>query len=69
MDYKKQYIKYKNKYNSLKNRPLKKEDKVKYKETNDIVSIIQVHNDDSEPYYTIRMKDGTEKQTIRSKLL
>ena len=68
MNYKEKYLKYKTKYNNLKNKDLKSGDIVKYKNTNENVTILQVHYDDIEPYYTIKMKDGTEKQTIKNNL-
>ena len=69
MNYKEKYLKYKTKYNNLKNKDLKSGDIVKYKNTNENVTILQVHYDDIEPYYTIKMKDGTEKQTIKNNLI
>ena len=32
------------------------------------VKIVKTHTDDVEPYYTVRMPDGTERQTVASKL-
>ena len=45
-------------------------DKVLYfKNTCEMVSIIKVHNDDpEEPYFTIQLADGTEKQTVKKYL-
>jgi len=43
-------------------------DKLIYTTTGEIVEIINIHRDDIEPYYTIRMNDGREKQTISTKL-
>ena len=69
MNYKEKYLKYKTKYNNLKNKDLKSGDIVKYKNTNENVTILQVHYDDIEPYYTIKMKNGTEKQTVKNNLI
>ena len=33
-----------------------------------IVKILKKHLDDVEPYYTILMPDGTERQTVAAKL-
>lgn len=59
--------------------PLEKEEEIfkagtmllyqKSEETEELpVTLVKVHYDDHPPYYTIRMPDGREKQTIRSKL-
>ena len=70
-DYKLKYIKYRNKYFKLKNATtydLKKNDTVLYIPTGENVKILAVHPDIHTPYYTIQMKNNTEKQTILSKL-
>ncbi len=41
----------------------KKGDKLVYK-TQEIVEVLKVHFDNIEPYYTIKMSNGNEKQTI-----
>ena len=33
-----------------------------------LAKIVKIHYDDDEPYYTIRLQDGSEKQTIYSRL-
>ena len=30
----------------------------------DLVTVVAVHKDSDEPYYTVRFQDGTEKQTV-----
>lgn len=71
------YIKYKTKYEELLKKVnnklnFKKGQNVLYKDNSGIeynAEIIEVHNDDLEPYYTIFIFDKKiEKQTIASKL-
>ncbi len=49
---------------------LKIGDKVLYfKQTCELVTILKVHLDDpSEPYFTIQLSNGTEKQTVKKYL-
>jgi hypothetical protein len=49
---------------------LKIGDKVLYfKQTCELVTILKVHQDDpSEPYFTIQLQNGTEKQTVKKYL-
>ena len=63
MDYNNKYIKYKNKYYTLLKSYLQPNQKVLYK-NKDYVTILKVHYDDIIPYYTIKLNDNTEKQTI-----
>lgn len=42
--------------------------KVIYKTTGELVTIVKKHFDDSPPYYTIRMSNGIERQTVETKL-
>ena len=37
--------------------------RVNYKNV-DLVTVVAVHKDSDEPYYTVRFQDGTEKQTV-----
>tara|TARA_B100000900_G_scaffold28180_1_gene21725 strand:- start:21 stop:311 length:291 start_codon:yes stop_codon:yes gene_type:complete len=71
------YIKYKTKYEELLKKVnsklnFKKGQNVLYKDSSGIeynAEIIEVHNDDLEPYYTIFIFDKKiEKQTIASKI-
>tara|TARA_Y100000389_G_C17470632_1_gene530317 strand:+ start:1150 stop:1389 length:240 start_codon:yes stop_codon:yes gene_type:complete len=43
---------------------INKGDILLYTKTNEMVEVIDIHHDDIEPYFTIRIKDGSEKQTI-----
>ena len=61
-DYKQKYLYYKNKYINLK------KNKMIYKKTGEIVEIIQTHYDDITPYYTIKMMNGRELQTVADRL-
>ena len=49
---------------------LKKDDKAIYTMTGEVISVAKVHAEDdpSDPYYTVLMADGREKQTTREKL-
>lgn len=42
--------------------------KVIYKTTGELVTIVKKHYDDVPPYYTIRMSNGNERQTVEDKL-
>ena len=42
--------------------------KVIYKTTGELVTIVKKHFDDIPPYYTIRMSNGNERQTVEDKL-
>ena len=42
--------------------------KVIYKTTGELVTIVKKHYDDVPPYYTIRMLNGNERQTVEDKL-
>ena len=42
--------------------------KVIYKTTGELVTIVKKHFDDVPPYYTIRMSNGNERQTVEDKL-
>jgi hypothetical protein len=37
--------------------------RVSYKDM-DLVTVVAVHEDSDEPYYTVKCKDGSEKQTV-----
>ena len=63
MNYYDKYIKYKKKYYTLLKSQLKPNQKVLYKNKN-YVTILKVHYDDIIPYYTIKLSDNTEKQTV-----
>ena len=45
-----------------------KGDAMVYRPTGERVSVVKVHYEDEDPYYTVQMADGREKQTVRSKL-
>jgi len=47
---------------------LNKGDKLKYKKTGETVTIVAVHLNDSDPYCTIKMPDGSERQTTPTHL-
>ena len=55
----------KNKTNTTK---LIEGQKVIYKTTGELVTIVKKHFDDIPPYYTIRMSNGNERQTVEDKL-
>jgi len=57
----------KNKTNKNTNKIIEGQ-KVIYKTTGEPVTIVKKHFDDSPPYYTIRMSNGTERQTVETKL-
>ena len=57
----------KNKTNTKKNKIMEGQ-KVIYKTTGELVTIIKKHFDDIPPYYTIRMSNGNERQTVEDKL-
>ena len=42
--------------------------KVIYKTTGELVTIVKKHYDDVPPYYTIHMSNGNERQTVEDKL-
>ena len=72
-DYQKLYHKYKVKYNNLLKeikspKHWKVGDKLLYKKTNEIVELVKIHYDDINPYYTIKMPDNREKQTVEKLL-
>lgn len=53
----------------IKNKNKKMEgQKVIYKTTGELVTIVKKHFDDIPPYYTIRMSNGNERQTVEDKL-
>ena len=57
----------KNKTNTKKNKIIEGQ-KVIYKTTGELVTIVKKHFDDIPPYYTIRMSNGNERQTVEDKL-
>ena len=57
----------KNKTNTKKNKIMEGQ-KVIYKTTGELVTIVKKHFDDIPPYYTIRMSNGNERQTVEDKL-
>ena len=64
-DYKFLYLKYKKKYLDLENA------KCIYIKNNKVypVEIVKEHIDVDETFYTIKLKDGTERQTIQKNLI
>ena len=60
---------YKIKYDNLSNKiNWKVGDILIYKNTNEKVELVKIHLDDIIPYYTVKMPDNREKQTIGNKL-
>ena len=57
----------KNKTNTNTNKTMEGQ-KVIYKTTGELVTIVKKHYDDVPPYYTIRMSNGNERQTVEDKL-
>ena len=49
-------------------RVLETGDAMIYMPTGEQVRVVKVHYEDEDPYYTVHMADGREKQTVRSKL-
>ena len=64
-NYKFLYLKYKKKYLDLENA------KCIYIKNNKVypVEIVKEHIDVDETFYTIKLKDGTERQTIKKNLI
>ena len=54
--------------NKKKTNKLTEGQKVIYKTTGELVTIVKKHFDDVPPYYTIRMLNGNERQTVEDKL-
>ena len=79
-EFKDLYLEYKKKYNILKKKLEKRKNKnitkdlkvgdiLIYKPTNEKVTLLKIHYDDITPYYTIKMPDDREKQTVLDKLI
>ena len=64
-DYTKKYLKYKKKYLDLENA------KCIYIKDNKVypVEIIKEHIDVDETFYTIKLKNGSERQTVKKNLI
>ena len=63
---------YKNKYKKYKKKNITTDwkigQKLKYIKTGEIVELVSIHYDDITPYYTIKMPNNREKQTVKEKL-
>ena len=42
--------------------------KLKYIKTGEVVELVSIHYDDITPYYTVKMPNNREKQTVKEKL-
>eukprot|EP00656_Telonema_subtile_P031457 TRINITY_DN3441_c0_g1_i6.p1 TRINITY_DN3441_c0_g1~~TRINITY_DN3441_c0_g1_i6.p1 ORF type:complete len:904 (+),score=224.60 TRINITY_DN3441_c0_g1_i6:114-2825(+) len=47
---------------------IEKGSEVLYKRTNELGTVLKAHHDDTEPYFTISMPDGREKQTTADRI-
>ena len=66
---KKKYYVLAKKYKQLSFEDLKIGQKLKYLPTDEQVTLLKVHYDDTIPYYTIKMPDNREKQTTKDRLI
>ena len=70
-DYKELFLKireYADLKRKLDSKSWKKGDILTYIPTEEKVELVKIHYDDSTPFYTIKMSDNREKQTVLEKL-